>query len=91
MIKSFRSKALKLFFTKGDASKLPVQSADRIRRQLAALDVATAPEQVDFPGWFFHGLAGKPKRYSVRVTANWRITFEFVGQDAEAVDLEDYH
>lgn len=92
MIKSFRSKALKQFAATGDASKLPVQnSADRIRRQLQALDAATAPEQMNLPGWYFHGLQGKPKRWSVRVTANWRITFGFDGEHAEAVDLEDYH
>ena len=91
MILSFRSKALKLFFLRDDASKLPAQSVDRIRRQLTALDAATAPEQMDFPGWYFHGLGGKPKRWSIRVTANWRMTFGFDGPDAEAVDLEDYH
>ena len=91
MIKSFRSKALKLFYTKGDESKLPVQSPDRIRRQLAALNAATLPEQMNLPGWYFHGLGGKPKRFSVRVTGNWRITFEFDGPDAEVVDIEDYH
>lgn len=91
VIQSFRSKALKLFWMKGDESKLPQNTSDRIRRQLTALDAAAAPEQMDFPGWFFHGLNGKPKRWSVRVTANWRLTFGFEGQDAVAVDLEDYH
>lgn len=80
-----------MFFETGDASKLPVQSPDRIRRQLAALDVATAPEDMNLPGWYFHRLQGKPPRWSVRVTANWRVTFNFDGPDAAAVDLEDYH
>lgn len=25
------------------------------------------------------------------VSGNWRITFRFVGKDAEVVDYEDYH
>jgi proteic killer suppression protein len=29
--------------------------------------------------------------YAVSVTGNWRITFEFDGQDAVNVNLEDYH
>jgi len=29
--------------------------------------------------------------YAVFVNANWRITFEFDGQDAVNVNLEDYH
>lgn len=91
MIQSFRSKALKLFWTKGNASRLPVENHDKVRRQLAALDVATDPDQMNIPGWKFHGLNGKPKRWSVWVTGNWRITFGFTNQDAEAVDIEDYH
>ena len=91
MIASFRSKSLKLFWTNNDPSKLPVENHDKVRRQLAALDVATDSSQMDFPGWKLHGLQGKPKRWSVWVTGNYRITFGFNGQDADAVDLEDYH
>ncbi|WP_422057328.1 type II toxin-antitoxin system RelE/ParE family toxin [Sphingomonas sp.] len=91
MIKSFRSKALKVFFEKGDASKLPVENHDRVRRQLITLDEATTPEAMNVPGWRFHGLKGKPKRYAVDASANYRVTFAFDGQDAAAVDLEDYH
>jgi proteic killer suppression protein len=27
----------------------------------------------------------------VKVNGNWRVTFAFVGKDADAVDYEDYH
>ena len=93
MIRSIRSKPLKQFASKGDASKLPVSgvAVDRIEAQLTALDVATAAEQMDMPGWYFHPLKGKPLRYSVRVTANYRLTFAFEPPDAVDVDLEDYH
>ena len=93
MIRRIRSKPLKLFAAKGDASKLPVSGAalDRIEAQLTALDVATAAEHMDVPGWYFHPLKGKPVRYSVRVTANYRLTFAFEPPDADDVDLEDYH
>jgi len=39
----------------------------------------------------FHGLQGKPPRWSVRVTGNYRITFGWSGENALDVDLEDYH
>ncbi len=55
------------------------------------LDVAMKPEDMNVFGFHFHRLAGQPVRYSVRVTANWRITFEWDGTDAVRVDLEDYH
>lgn len=91
MIKSFRSKALRRFAETGDASLLPVRNHDRVRRILNALEVATMPEQMNIPGWRFHGLHGTPKRYAVDASGNYRITFGFEGQDAVAVDIEDYH
>lgn len=93
MIRSFRSKPLKQFASSGNATKLPVSGSavDRIEAQLTALDVATVASQMDVPGWFFHQLKGKPVRFSVRVTANYRLTFAFEAPDADEVDLEDYH
>lgn len=91
MIRSFKNKGLRRFAEKGDASKLSVQNADRVRRMLARLDAAARPEDMDLPGNYFHGLHGAQQRYSMRVTGNWRITFAWDGQDAIEVDLEDYH
>ncbi|MEM8826282.1 MAG: type II toxin-antitoxin system RelE/ParE family toxin [Pseudomonadota bacterium] len=100
MILSFRSKPLRQFAgtghpPKGDGPtrRLPVRDFERIRVLLALLDQATAPEAMNVTGLRFHALRGAPKRYSVRVTANYRLTF---GWDAERggaidVDLEDYH
>ncbi len=92
MIKSFRSKALRQFADKGDASKLPVQNSERVRRILRALDAATAAEQMNVPGLKFHLLKGADKgRFSVWVSGNYRVTFGWSGEDAVDVDLEDYH
>jgi proteic killer suppression protein len=91
MIQSFRSRALRRLFEHDDASKLPLPNADRVRRQLNALDAATAPEQMAIPGWRFHPLKGRPKRYAVDASGNYRVTFGFREQDAIEVDLEDYH
>ena len=92
MIASFRSKTLRAFFEKADASKLSVQNPDRIRRILLALDVATTPEQMNIPGLRFHLLKGRDKgRFSVWANENYRITFGWSVEDAIDVDLEDYH
>lgn len=91
VIKTFRSKALRKFAEKGDASKLPVQKIDRVRRILMALDVAARPEDMNIPGLRFHGLQGDPKRYAVDASGSYRFTFGFEGEDAIAVDIEDYH
>ncbi len=47
---------------------------------------------MNVPGYYFHRLTGRDKdRYSLRVTANYRLTFAWLEEDAIDVDLEDYH
>ena len=93
MIKSLRSKPLEKFAAEGETRKLPVQGAAvaKLERLLAFLDAAAKPEDMNVPGFFFHALQGEPKRYSVRVTANYRLTYAWEEPDAVDVDLEDYH
>lgn len=90
MIRSYRSKALKLF-ANGDASKLPVANAAKVERILALLEAATRPEDMNLPGYRFHGLQGKPKRFAMDASGNYRVTFGWEKDDAIDVDLEDYH
>lgn len=90
MIRSFRSKAIRSFFERQDASRLRVQNIARAARMLRALDAATLHEQLNLPGYHFHLLRGE-RRWSIRGTGNWRITFGWDGADAIEVDLEDYH
>jgi proteic killer suppression protein len=92
VIRNFNDKGLAQFAQTGRAAKLSVQKPDRIRRILDALDAATAPRQMDVPGWRFHQLVPKVSwLYSVTVSGSWRITFRFDGPDAIDVDLVDYH
>jgi len=92
MIKSFKHKGLEKFFLRGVKSGIQVKHADRIRLILGRLHASTSAEDMNLPGLFLHGLSGKrSKTWSVRVSGNWRITFKFVGKDAEVVNYEDYH
>ena len=92
MIRSFRSKALRRFAEQGDTSKLIVPNVQRIEAVLSRLDGSMAPEDMNVPGFRFHGLKGKSKgRFTVDASGNWRITFGWEGKDAIDVDLEDYH
>ena len=92
MIRSFRSKALKRLAELGDASKLSVPNVRRVETILARLDGAMTPEDLNLPGYRFHGLKGKDRgRYAVDASGNWRITFAWDGRNAIDVDLEDYH
>ncbi len=92
MIRSFRHKGLDRFFTKSERKGIASTQVDRIQRILDRLDVATKPEDMNLPGYKFHGLKGDRKGiYAVSVSGNWRITFRFEAGDALDVDLEDYH
>lgn len=59
--------------------------------QLAALDSAIAIDDMNIPGYRLHALKGEPGRWSIWVSANWRMTFEFRNGDAHILDYEDYH
>ena len=92
MIKHIRHKALRNYWIRGQTKGLNANWIARISRMLRALDVATEPQDMNLPGYYFHTLSGKHSdRYSVRVTGNYRITFGWQNQDAIEIDLEDYH
>ena len=92
MIRSFRHKGLERFFTRSERKGIDARQADRVRRILDRLDAAIRPEDMNLPGYRFHGLKGARKgEYAVSVSGNWRITFQFEAGDAVHVNLEDYH
>jgi proteic killer suppression protein len=60
--------------------------------QLTALDTAQTIQDMDIPGYRLHPLKGKLKgRWSISVSGNWRLTFEFKDGDVDLLDYEDYH
>lgn len=92
VIRRFKHKGLGRFFETGNKSGIQVQHAERLRLILAQLNAATVPQDMALPGLDFHPLKGDRKgEWAVSVSGNWRITFRFVGKDADAVDYEDYH
>ena len=87
-----KHKGLRAFFERGDARRLPVALAPRIRRILSDLDAALVPGDMDIPGYRLHPLKGDRRaQWSVRVSGNWRIVFRFMDGVATDVDLIDYH
>ena len=92
MILSFKHKGLARFFEHGSKSGIQAQHAERLRLILGRLHVATAARDMDLVGLRLHAHKGERKGvWSVWVSGNWRVTFQFVGRDAELVDYEDYH
>lgn len=92
MIKTFKHKGLKQYFTKDDKKLLDARDLAKIDRILDRLDTAITVKDMDIPGWNLHELKGVRKGdWSVTVRANWRITFRFEDGDVVNVNLEDYH
>ena len=56
MIKSYRHKGLKRFAESGSKAGIQPKHADRLRRLLTALDVASVPQDMDAPGNKLHRL-----------------------------------
>lgn len=91
---TFKHKGLVAYWNKGNSAKLPAPSLPRIARILGNLNKLTQPEDANLPGSYYHQLTGRDAgRYSLRVTANWRITFAWDGQQAIDIDIDfvDYH
>ena len=92
MIKSFKHKGLKRYYESGSKQGIQAKHASRIRMQLAALDSALSIDDMDIPGYRLHQLKGERKGiWSISVSGNWRITFEFIDGNAYIVNYEDYH
>ena len=92
MIKSFRHKGVERLFLRGSKSGVQPKHAERLRRQLFALDNAKRPEDMNAAGWRLHKLSGDlAGHWAVQVSGNWRLTFAFEGEDAILVDYHDYH
>ena len=92
VIRSFKHRGLERFFLTGNKAGIQVQQAERLRLILSQLNAATSPEDMRLPGLGLHQLKGDRKgTWAVSASGNWRVTFTFVGKDADAVNYEDYH
>ncbi len=92
MIGGFRHKGLERFFRSGDTRGINAQHAARLRRLLTTLNTSTGPAGMNLPGYRLHRLKGeRQEQWAVSVSGNWRLVFEFEGENATDVDLVDYH
>lgn len=91
MIKSYNSKKLKRF-SQGKIQSIDQRHVKIVTLILNALDTATCEDDFDLPGKNLHSFnEKKPKVWSLNVSANWRITFEFDGHNVYNVDYLDTH
>ena len=92
MIRNFKHKGLEKFFLTGSKAGIQAVHAKRLQLILGRLNASTSPHDMNLPGLYLHQLKGDRRgTWSVRVSGNWRVTFEFDQTDAMAVNYEDYH
>jgi toxin HigB-1 len=91
MIGGFRHRGLEELYRSGKTRRIGADHTRKCVRILQLMDVAEHAEDINVAGLYFHGLRGNPKRWSVRVSGNYRITFGWSGEYAVDVDFEDYH
>ena len=75
-IKSFKSKALKLFWMNDDTSKVKQSHIDSINDILTAIEASHAPRDLkqSFSS-FDEKKGGGIGTFTIKVNGNWRITF----------------
>ncbi|MCF6211741.1 MAG: type II toxin-antitoxin system RelE/ParE family toxin [Gammaproteobacteria bacterium] len=92
MIKSFKHKGLQKFYETSSVAGVQSKHKQRLRMILVALDSSLEIDDMDVPGFKLHPLKGRLKGvWSVSVSGNWRVTFEFENGNSHIVNYEDYH
>ncbi len=93
MIKSFADKEAEKIFGREFSRKLPNDIQRIARRKLEILDAAESFNDLRVPpSNRLEKLKGnRSQQHSIRVNDQWRICFEWRGEDAYDVEIVDYH
>ena len=91
MIQSFAHKGLEQFFLTGSKDGIQAAHAARLARMLAVLDELADITELNGL-WRCHQLKGdRHPQWSLSVSGNWRLTFEFEDGNVHILNYEDYH
>jgi proteic killer suppression protein len=93
MIKSFRCRETGKIFHRQFSRKFPRDIQQRAFLKLNAIDAATHLEDLALPpSNRLENLKGERKgQWSIRINDRWRICFEWHNDNAEHVEIVDYH
>lgn len=92
MIGSISHKGLKAFYKTGNKGKINPDHVKRLIYILTFLDYAKSIDDLPAKPLDLHKLTGKWKGYySVSVTGNWRVIFQFRNEEAYNIKYLDYH
>lgn len=92
MITSFKNKESQAVY-EGKIVKRWVSFSLQAERRLQILDSATCLNDLrSLPSNNFEALQGDRKgQYSIRINIKWRICFEWIENEAQNVEIVDYH
>jgi proteic killer suppression protein len=93
MIKSFRCEEPKKIFHRESSRKFPRNIQQRAFMKLNAIDAAISIEDLKLPpSNCLESLKGKRQgQLSIRINDQWRICFIWRSDNAEKVEIVDYH
>jgi proteic killer suppression protein len=93
VIVSFASEETKKIFLGNISTRLPKDIQRTARRKLLYLDDAEdLQDLLAPPGNRLEKLKGnRAGQYSIRINDQWRICFDWTGNQAENVEIVDYH
>ncbi len=92
VIETIRHKGVRRLYEENDRSGIRPDLVAKVQKILSALEAANGPEDMVLPSFRLHQLTGDRRgTYSVKVNANWRVTFRFHDGAVYDVNLEDYH
>jgi proteic killer suppression protein len=93
VIESFTSRETEKIFHGEISIKLPVEIQRTARRKLLYLDEAETLQDIRaVPGNRLEKLKGdRAGQYSIRINDQWRICFEWIGNNTRNVKIVDYH
>lgn len=91
MIKSFKHKGLKNYFLYGEVKGINPNHAKKLKSVLARINAADDIKDLTHPGYRLHPYKGKTDFWSIDVSGNYRILFEFRDGDAYILDYIDPH
>lgn len=91
MIKNFKHKGLKKFFYKGDISGINPNHSKRLKLILFRLNAAHIINDMDIPGYRLHPYTNMEDVWSVDVSGNCRVLFQFIDGNAYVVNYLEPH
>jgi proteic killer suppression protein len=93
VIKSFGNKETELIWNGQRSSYYPNEIQQIARRKLRMINNSFSIQDLRIPpANRLEKLKGKRKdQWSIRINRQWRITFNWINNHAENVNIEDYH